>query len=118
MENVKKFYETLAADTEMQERAKTLNDSKPDNEEAILTAIIGFAAKEGYTLTANEIKAYHEANAKIELPDDELDAAAGGEGLSCICTQTGTGDQDCGMVSILKWQENNCNIYAVLRRSW
>jgi predicted ribosomally synthesized peptide with nif11-like leader len=76
MENAKKFYEALARDTAMQERAKKLIDEKQKqaNDEAAQAAIVNFAAKEGYSCTAAELMDYSR-----ELSEDSLSEVAGGK---------------------------------------
>jgi predicted ribosomally synthesized peptide with nif11-like leader len=95
VENVKKFYDALATDSAMQERAKALNDEKPEGEEAVLAAIVAFAEKEGYTFTAEELAAYTEENSKGELREDELEMVAGG-GEPCVCVVGGHGGGEYG----------------------
>jgi hypothetical protein len=77
MDNVKKFYEALAKDTAMQERAKPLFGEKPEIDDAALDALVEFAAKEGYSFTADEARAYIKEDSG-ELSDDQLEAVAGG----------------------------------------
>ncbi len=79
MNNVKNFYEALAKDKEMQERWKALTDTIPESEEAALAEIVSFAAKEGYELTTEELKAFTQETIKDgALSDDELEAVTGG----------------------------------------
>lgn len=99
MKNIKEFYEALANDKEMQERAKAMNSEKPENEEAALAAVVEFAEKEGYDFTADQLKTYVEEQKTKELTDEELEQAAGGGSLfemerviKCICTYPGYGD--------------------------
>ncbi|MEL7622574.1 MAG: Nif11-like leader peptide family RiPP precursor [Clostridiales bacterium] len=88
MENIKKFYEALAQDKAMQERAKVLNDTKPGEEAEAFAAIVAFAAQEGYSFTTAELAEYNKAQSK-ELSDDELEAVAGG--ATCVCVFVGSG---------------------------
>jgi predicted ribosomally synthesized peptide with nif11-like leader len=87
MENAKKFYEALTKDPAMQERAKNLVGEKPANEEAALAAIVEFAAKEGYSFTADKARAYITERkaeaAKGEMSDEELANVAGGCSHTC-----------------------------------
>jgi predicted ribosomally synthesized peptide with nif11-like leader len=82
MEKVKMFYDTLANDEALRDKANALNerygDSKPD-EAVIMADLIAFAKAEGYIFTADDVKAYVSANtAPYPLDDDELEAVAGG----------------------------------------
>ena len=84
MENVKQFYDALATNEALKEKAEKLNGkysvTNPD-EIAVAKEIIAFATAEGYTFTAEELKAYSESvkvTAKA-VNDDELDAVAGGK---------------------------------------
>ena len=85
MEKVKLFYEALANDAGMKERAAKLTETfgeQPDKA-AVNNAVIAFAKAEGYDFTAEELAAYAEVlpkpQAATELTDDELNAVAGGE---------------------------------------
>ena len=84
MEKVTQFYEALANDVGMIERAAKLKETfgeQPDKA-AVNNAIIAFAKAEGYDFTAEELTVYAEALPKpqgaAELTDDELEAVAGG----------------------------------------
>ena len=89
MENVKKFYDALANDKAMQERASALNKEgeKPDKA-AARTAIVAFAKAEGYSFTEADLDAY--AKQAKPLTDENLDAAAGGS-AGCGCAGVGGG---------------------------
>ena len=89
MENVKKFYEAMASDKAMQERANALfkGDEKPDAA-ALKATIIAFANAEGYSFAEAELEAY--AKQAKPLSDEALDAAAGGSG-ECGCFGVGGG---------------------------
>ncbi len=106
-ENVKKFYEQLNGDEELQKKIKALADSytgDKSDEKAAFEAVIAPVAKEaGYEFTYEEaIEAAKEA-AEGEIPDDEAEAVAGGkayclligggtsEKASCICESVGMG---------------------------
>jgi predicted ribosomally synthesized peptide with nif11-like leader len=101
MENVKKFYDALANDDALRERANALNekykDAKP--EEAALTAdLIAFAKAEGYSFTAEDLKTYVNSVPQ-PLDDDELEAVAGGAssdtgGCGCAFGGGGGGKMD------------------------
>ena len=106
MEKVKQFYEALANDAGMKERAAKLTETfgeQPD-QAAANAAILAFAKAEGYDFTVEELTAYAEAlpkpQAGTELNDDELNAVAGG-GFDdsapicwdlCICSIGGGGN--------------------------
>jgi predicted ribosomally synthesized peptide with nif11-like leader len=91
MEDVKKFYAALAQDANIQERAKMLNSDKPGDEASTAAAIVAFAAKEGYSFTVDDVKAYLTENATTELTDDDLKAVAGGGDSPCFCVVGGGG---------------------------
>ena len=107
MEKVKQFYEALADDAGMKERAAKLSEAggeQPDKA-AATAAILAFAKAEGYDFTAEELAAYAEALPKpqgaTELTDDEMNAVAGGGASGpnysrcwdgwCYCTVAGSG---------------------------
>ena len=92
MENVKKFYETLANSETLKEKAAKLNEkyneTEKADEEAIIADIIAFAASEGYSFTAEELADYVETamkSAPQELSQDELEAVAGGSDACRVC---------------------------------
>jgi len=92
MENVKKFYDALAHDKAMQEKASVLNKEgeKPD-EAAARASIVAFAKAEGYDFSVADLEAYvHTAK---PLTDETLDAAAGGafNCSNCFCIAGGGG---------------------------
>jgi len=100
VDNVSKFYEVLAKDEQMQERAKNVNIQNTADEAAALSAFVAFAAKEGFSLTTDEVKDYLAAKSKGELNDEQLEAVAGGQSscgivgtlsLGCNCVIVGTG---------------------------
>ena len=93
MQKVKEFYETLAKDKEMQERAKALNSKNPESEEAVLAATVEFAQKEGYDITEEGIREYLKAHAASELSDSEMAAVTGGVSAleACYCVFGGGG---------------------------
>ena len=108
MEKAKQFYEALAYDAGMKERAAKLAETggeQPDKA-AATAAILAFAKAEGYDFTAEELAAYAETlpkpQAGTELTDDELNAVAGGaEGYLtrcwdelCFCVVGGGGTHD------------------------
>lgn len=105
MKNVKEFYEALAKDKEMQERAKALNSKNPENEEAVLAATVEFAKKEGYDITAEEIREYLKTNATLELSDSEMAAVTGGvsavEACYCVFGGGGSGKNDDACVCVM-----------------
>ena len=92
MENVKKFYKTLANSETLKEKAAKLNEkyneAQKTDEEAAIADVIAFAASEGYSFTAEEFAAYGETvmkSAPQELSQDELEAVAGGSGTCSVC---------------------------------
>jgi len=104
MEKVKQFYEALANDEKMKEKAMELNKKhsgeQPD-EVAVTAEIIAFAAAEGYVFTAEEYAAFvqHLKSGSTELSDDELESVAGGFFAhkdfpcwnNCLCVVGGAG---------------------------
>lgn len=103
MENVKRFYEALARDREMQERAKAQNDKTPVSEDAVLAATVEFAKREGYDITAEEIREYLKTNASSELSDNEMAAVTGGISAlkACYCVFGGSGENDDTCVCVM-----------------
>jgi predicted ribosomally synthesized peptide with nif11-like leader len=75
MSKVAEFYEALAKDKAMQERAKSLDSAGEEYRKALAEAIIAFAKKEGYTFTEEELKDFLDSKA---LSDGDLKAVAGG----------------------------------------
>jgi predicted ribosomally synthesized peptide with nif11-like leader len=77
MGKAREFYEALAKDEAMQERAKGLKVTAETTGEAAVEAAIeaavAFAQSEGYTFTPGELKDFSK-----ELSDQELAAVAGG----------------------------------------
>lgn len=99
MENVKKFFEALANDKALMEKAMALNE-KYKEQESDAAAMEKFAAEEliplaaaaGFPFTVEELKVYKEqSSAPQKLSDDELDAVAGGDGSFCACVVAGGG---------------------------
>ena len=91
MENVRKFYEALARDVAMQERAKVLNEQHGGMkvpEVTIREDIIAFARAEGYKITARELGEYR--SWAHPLTYEELGTVAGGGG-GCACFYSGSG---------------------------
>jgi hypothetical protein len=84
METVKKFYEAFKKDKQMHERAKELNFGQPQDKETAMAALITFAAKEGYSFTAEEAEAYFANKPAGEVTDEELDGVAGA-GMGDVC---------------------------------
>jgi len=92
MENVKKFYNALASDQALQEKAWALEAKidRPLDEATAKAKIIAFANAEGYDFSAADFDAY--ARVAKPLGDETLDAVAGGAfSSSCICVVGGGG---------------------------
>jgi len=125
MENVKKFYDALSNDKELQERASALNKEgeKPD-EAAVKAAIIAFAKAEGYDFSAADLDTY--AHTARPLTDESLDAAAGGvySSSNCFCAVGGGGHDDesghtCGCVVYGSGvKDNKGNVLACYFAGW
>ena len=88
-ENVKKFYEALSQDKEMQQKFTDLNQKyrgqQMDEAKAISVMEqegLPMAAQMGYSFTMDELKAYGEemkqTNMNCELSDEEMQAVTGG----------------------------------------
>jgi hypothetical protein len=94
-DKVKEFYEALAKDKAMQERAEAVfakhKDSQPD-EDAAWSDLAGFAQAEGFEVTAEELAAYKKEHGR-QLTDEELATVAAGTLMDdyCVCIQVGTG---------------------------
>jgi predicted ribosomally synthesized peptide with nif11-like leader len=98
MSKVTEFYEALAKDEAMQERAKGLSVVGETTVESAAEAVVAFAKGEGYSFTAGELK-----DSSKELSDEELAAVAGG--ASGICVLGGhVGDCVCVLVGHSKYQ--------------
>ena len=95
MSNVKNFYEALAKDKEMQERAKELNSKQFKNEDDKIATIVEFANKEGYEMTAQDIKDYMKEHSNMDLSDDMLESVTGGSENAADCLIIGVG-KGCG----------------------
>jgi sulfatase maturation enzyme AslB (radical SAM superfamily) len=82
LETIKQFYEALGKDTQMQGRMKELDFGNPQDKETAMAVLINFAAREGYSFTAEEAAAYIENRHKGEVTDEELEGIAGaGSGI-------------------------------------
>ena len=86
MSNVKKFYEAMAADAALQEKARLLDEKyegQDPDKNVLAQELIAMATQAGYPFTPEELEAYSEevkkqAQSRRALDDDELDAVAGG----------------------------------------
>ncbi len=113
VENVKKFYEVLAQDKEMQQKFTDLNQKYQGQQmdEAKAMSVmeqegLPMAAQMGYSFTMDDLKAYGEemkqANVNCELSDEEMQAVTGGvfacviggggDGVVCVGIGVGSGD--------------------------
>ena len=87
-ENLKKFLELLAGDSELEKKALACNEM---GEEKGKEAMIALAKECGIALTAADFEKKEEP-ASRELSDDELDAVAGGfDNNTCFCIAGGGG---------------------------
>jgi predicted ribosomally synthesized peptide with nif11-like leader len=76
MSKVTEFYEAFSKDEAMQQRAKARSEAvKGTGDQGKTEAVVAFAAEEGYTFTAEELKAFIDSK---ELSDEALKAVAGG----------------------------------------
>ena len=100
MENVKKFYNALANDKGMQDRAAALNEKYKGEvpcETTVKAELLSFAKAEGYEFTADEVDAYSKQAKPVS--DETTELAAGGlyNKNSCFCAVGGGGtDPDTG----------------------
>ena len=114
MENVKKFYDALANDKGLQERAAALNEKHKGEEPCETTVkaeLLSFAKSEGYEFTADEYETYSKQAKPVS--DETTELAAGGvynkntcfcavggvgkdpaTGISCACVVVGGGPND------------------------
>lgn len=86
MIKMNELYEKVAASEELQkEFAEITKKATADNAEEIVKELIDFAKRQGYEVTAEEMKVFFSGMASDcnELSDMELDAVAGGKGDVC-----------------------------------
>ncbi len=101
-ENVRRFYETLSKDVDLQrkfrEKSESLSGKRGDVslgdehlEELFLKEVLPIARETGFEFSFQELQEYSaESKTKGELMDEELAAVAGG-GDSCVCVVAGYG---------------------------
>ena len=100
VENVKKFYEVLSQDKEMQQKFIDLNQKyqgQQIGEAKAMTLMeqeaLPLAAQMGYSFTIDDVKSYEMAmqQAKFgsEMSDEELQAVSGGNVLTDFCLFVG-----------------------------
>ena len=71
-EQLKAFLEKVKGDTNLQEKLKAAADSD---------AVLAIAKEAGFSISADDLK-----NAQVtELSDEELEGAAGGDGVTVCC---------------------------------
>ena len=111
MGDVKKFYDALASDEALRERADALGEKYGEEnpgKAAIAADLVSFAKAEGYSFSEKELADY--SNQPYPLNDGELDAVSGGanndtagcfcvlggggtfQGVTCACVLCGGGD--------------------------
>ncbi|MCL2084300.1 MAG: Nif11 family protein [Oscillospiraceae bacterium] len=94
MGDIKKFYDALASDEALRERAAAMSEKygeeKP-GKAAVAADLIAFAKAEGYIFSEKELADY--SNQPYPLSDDELDAVSGGakDTVGCACAVGGGG---------------------------
>jgi len=97
MDTVKRFFDAVANDEGLRERANAMSGKykgeKPD-EAAVKAELLSFAKSEGYDFTESELDAFTDRRRR-ELNDDELDAVAGGASVGFEHTLTKTGGCGC-----------------------
>ena len=118
MGDVKKFYDALASDEALRERADALGEKYGEEnpgKAAIAADLVSFAKAEGYSFNEKELAEY--ASQPYPIDDDELDAVAGGakdtatcacvlggggtiSGTTCACVVVGAGDVPNGLYCI------------------
>ena len=91
-ENLKKFLEEASKNEELKAKLAALTDKETAVEKAV-----EIAKEYGFALTAEDFQPTD--GAKLSL--DELDQVAGGRGGTCYCKNPGSGDDNCGFVSML-----------------
>jgi predicted ribosomally synthesized peptide with nif11-like leader len=80
MSTVTEFYQAFSKDEAMQQRVKARSEAVRETDgQGKTEAIIAFAAEEGYSLTAEDLKDFMDST---ELSDDMLKAVTGG-GCGC-----------------------------------
>ena len=89
MDTVKRFFDAVANDEGLRERASALSGKHKPDEAAIKAELLSFAKSEGYDFTESELDAFTDRQRR-ELNDDELDAVAGGD-RRCACYVGGGG---------------------------
>jgi len=77
MDTVKRFFDAIANDKGLRERASALSGKHKPDEAAVKAELLSFAKSEGYDFTESELDAFTDRQRR-ELNDDELDAVAGG----------------------------------------
>ena len=101
VENVKKFYEVLSQDKEMQQKFIDLNQKhqgQPMDEAKGMSIFeqeaLPLAAQMGYSFTIDDVKSYElamqQAKNGCEMSDAEMEAVTGG---FFLCVLIGAGDQ-------------------------
>ena len=92
LENVKKFYEQLNGDEELQKKIKSLADSytgDKSDEKAAFEAVVAPVAKEaGYEFTYEEATEAAKEAAEGEIPDDDAANVAGGNRIALAMSGT------------------------------
>ena len=79
-DKMKQFLEAVSGDKEYIEKLTLAQDT---------AAVIDLAKEKGFNLTEEDLQ----QDARIQnIPDDELDAIAGGSGKGCVCVAGGGGE--------------------------
>jgi len=94
MENVKKFYDALANDKGLKDRAAALSEKykgEQPNEDIVKAELLSFAKSEGYEFTADEFDAYSKQAKPVS--DETAEIATGGafNPNNCFCVVGGGG---------------------------
>ncbi len=108
MENVRKFYEVLSQDTDLQQKFKEKSESLSGKwsgaleeehlEDLFLKEILPIALEAGFEFSFQDLQEYSaESKKKSELMDEELDAVVGGNNI-CVCVLAGGGVFDDVMI--------------------
>ena len=124
MENVKKFYDALANDKGLQERAATLNEKykgEQPNEDIVKAELLSFAKAEGYEFTADEYDAYSKQAKPVSDETSEIAAGGAFNPNNCFCAVGGGGKDSvtgntcaCVLYGIGKSDENGKILYCEL----
>ena len=96
MENVKKFYDALANDKGMRDRAAALNEKYKGEKQCdntVKTELLAFAKAEGYDFTVDELDAYSKQAQPVTDETAEMAADGAYDSNTCFCAVGGGGKE-------------------------